>query len=50
MARIYFRDFWNLLHGDFEIYRILKDGIEEIPMYEEALECFVNANWLFIWK
>ncbi len=46
-SRTYFRDFWNLLHNDFHVYRILYDGLREIPRYGERLECFVTTNYLF---
>ena len=26
-SRTYFRDYWNLLHDNFRVYRILRDGI-----------------------
>lgn len=47
-SRTYFRDFWNLLHRDFEVFRILQDGFKRIDCYEEQLECFVTTNWLFV--
>lgn len=47
-SRTYFRDFWNLLHRDFEVFRILQDGFKRIDCYEERLECFVTTNWLFV--
>lgn len=47
-SRTYFRDFWNLLHRDFEVFRILQDGFKRIDCYEEQLECFVTTNWMFI--
>lgn len=49
-SRTYFRDFWNLLHKQFGVYRVLRDGIKEIRKYEEVLECFVTTNYLFIKK
>lgn len=47
-SRTYFRDFWNLLHRDFAVFRILQDGFKRIDCYEEQLECFVTTNWIFI--
>jgi len=47
-SRTFFRDFWNLLHKDFEVFRILQDGLKRIDCYEEQLECFVTTNWLFV--
>ncbi len=49
-SRTYFRDFWNLLSADFFVYRILSDGLREIPKYGERLECFITTNYLFIKK
>lgn len=46
-SRTYFRDFWNLLHDRFKVYRILKDGIFEIKQYDERLEVFSCSNYLF---
>lgn len=49
-SRIFFRDFWNLLHENFRIYRILKNGFKEIEQYDERLEIFVTTNYLFVLK
>ncbi len=49
-SRTYFRDFWNLLNEDFKVYRILGNGLREIPRYGERLECFVTTNYLFVLK
>lgn len=47
-SRTYFRDYWNLLHEDFNVFRILQNGFKKIEKYEEELECFITTNWLFI--
>lgn len=47
-SRTYFRDYWNLLHADFDVFRVLQDGVKKIEKYEEELECFITTNWLFI--
>ncbi len=47
-SRTYFRDFWNLLDEDYEVFRVLQGGLKKIEKYEETLECFVTTNWLFI--
>lgn len=44
----YFRDFWNLLHQDYQVYRILRDGLFEIEEYMETLEIFTCTNYLFV--
>lgn len=49
-SRTYFRDFWNLLHENFEVYRILKNGLWKIEQYAEKMECFCNMNYLFVKK
>jgi FkbM family methyltransferase len=45
-SRTYFRDFFELLHERFNLYRILGDGLAPIERYEEALEIFVTVNYL----
>lgn len=45
-SRTYFRDFFELLHERFNLYRILGDGLAPIARYEEALEIFVTVNYL----
>lgn len=49
-SRTFFRDFWNLLHEDFKMYRILKDGFKEILRYDERLENFATTNYVFVLK
>lgn len=49
-SRVFFRDFWNLLHENFRMYRILKNGFKEILQYDERLEIFVTTNYLFVLK
>ena len=49
-SRTYFKDFWNLLHIDFNVYRVLQDVLWEITKYSERLECFVTSNFLFVKK
>lgn len=45
-SRTYFQDFFYKLKDNFRIYRILKDGLFEIPRYDETLEIFVTTNYL----
>jgi FkbM family methyltransferase len=47
-ARTFFRDYWLLLHDQFRIYRILKDGLAEVKQYNENFEIFANINYLAI--
>lgn len=49
-SRTYFRDFWNLLHDDFAIYRIMKDGFVPIKNYDERLEIFSCTNFFCLYK
>lgn len=45
-SRTYFHDFWQVLHNDFVIYRILKDGLHPIINYSLLDEIFVTVNFL----
>lgn len=47
-SRTFFQDFFYLLHPDFKIYRILKDGLWEIKKYSESDELFMTTNYLAI--
>jgi len=49
-SRTNFRDFWNLLHENYNLYRILKDGLAHIPSYNEMREIYMNINYLAIKK
>ena len=49
-SRTFFRDFWNLLHEEYDVYRILKNGLWKIQRYSERLECFTTTNYLFVRK
>lgn len=49
-SRTYFRDFWNLLHENYRIYRVLLDGLYEVTEYDEILEIFTCTNYLFVNK
>ncbi len=49
-SRTFLRDFWNLLHKDYKMYRILSDGFTKIPFYTELIENFFCTNYLFILK
>jgi FkbM family methyltransferase len=45
-SKTYFKDFFNLLNNNYRIYRILKDGLQEIPSYSETCEIFITVNYL----
>lgn len=49
-AHTYFRDFWYLLNGKYNLYRIVKDGLYPIYRYEENLELFMCTNFFAIKK
>jgi FkbM family methyltransferase len=49
-SRTYFQDFYYLLKDSYKIYRILNDGIHEIPTYKETYEIFITINYLAIRK
>lgn len=46
-SRTFIRDFWNLLHQDFVMYRIMTNGLIEIKNYMETLEVFSCTNFFF---
>jgi FkbM family methyltransferase len=45
-ARVFFRDFWNLLSQSYEIFRIVPDGLVPIKSYTAALEIYATINYL----
>jgi len=47
-ARVFFRDFFNLLNPNYRIYRILKNGLALIDKYNEKEEIFHAVNYLAI--
>ena len=47
--KILFKDFWDLLHADFKIFRILTKGLIELKHYEiSSLEIFGYQNLVAI--
>lgn len=44
-ARVFFRDFFNLLSPKYQLYRILKNGLQPIEKYNEADEIFTTTNY-----
>lgn len=44
-SRTYFRDFWFLLNQDYNIYRVVKDGLCPITYYTEYDEIFATINY-----
>jgi hypothetical protein len=49
-SRTFFYDFWALLSGAFEIFRIVPAGISPINYYGEHLEIFLTTNYLAVRK
>ena len=45
-ARVFFKDFWNLLNEKYRLYKILPDSLHEITAYNEELEVFHCANFI----
>lgn len=45
-AGVHFRSFWELLSSNYKIYRVLKDGLEEIDSYHVRHETFYYSNFL----
>lgn len=46
-SRTYLRDFWNLLHERYNMYRVLSNGLYMIDSYHEGLELFSCQNFYF---
>jgi len=47
-SRTYFRDFFYLLNERYSLFRIVKDGLQPIPVYRETYEIFTTTNFLAI--
>ncbi len=47
-SRTFFQDFFYLLNGKYKIHRILRDGLIEVPTYNESHEIFMTINYLAI--
>jgi FkbM family methyltransferase len=45
-SRTFFQDFWYLLKDDYRFYRIVRNGLQPINGYSEALEIFLTINFL----
>ena len=48
--RIFFKDFWELLHAEYDIYHSLYNGLVKIEKYHYELENFSCMNYLAIKK
>ena len=49
-SRTFFRDYYNFFARDFDLFRILSNGLQPIEKYSEKLEIFQSANYLAIKK
>jgi FkbM family methyltransferase len=49
-SRTFFQDFYYLLHDQFDIYLVLKDGIKKLDGYKETYELFITTNFFCINK
>ncbi|HEX9423775.1 MAG TPA: FkbM family methyltransferase [Pyrinomonadaceae bacterium] len=49
-SRTYFFDFWSLLSGMYDIFRIVPQGIAPIYCYGEHHEIFLTTNYLALKK
>lgn len=47
-SKTFLRDFWDLLHKDYKMYRIMKNGLYEVTEYKETLEIFFCTNYFFV--
>ena len=49
-SRIYFKDFYGMLSSNYNLFRIVKNGIYPIEKYQETLEIFCHTNFLALLK
>ncbi len=49
-SKSFFRDYYYFFSKDYDLYRILTDGLRPIRSYSERLEVFLSANYLAIHK
>jgi FkbM family methyltransferase len=45
-SKTFFQDIWYLLHVNYNIYRILQNGLILLPEYKETYEIFTTVNYL----
>lgn len=45
-SRTYFQDFYYLLKDNYNIYRIVRNGLYPIKQYKEIYEAFLTTNYL----
>ena len=49
-SRTFFRDYYNFFKTDFDLFRILSNGLRPMENYSEKLEVFQSANYLAVKK
>jgi hypothetical protein len=49
-ARIFFKDFWNLLNRDFSLLRLTPTALVEVKRYSELDEVFQFTNYYAVRK
>jgi FkbM family methyltransferase len=49
-ARIYFHDFWELLHSRYTFFQVLSDGLVPVEKYSIDLEVFKTTNYFLSLK
>jgi hypothetical protein len=49
-ARVFFKDFWNLLSPKYDIYHSLFNGLVKIDQYDYTLENYRCMNYLAVSK
>jgi FkbM family methyltransferase len=49
-SRTFLYDFWELLSGEYDLFRIIPRGIVPITAYGEHLEVFLTTNYLAVRK
>ncbi len=49
-SRTYFYDFWSLLSGAYDLYRIVPKGLAPVNYYGEHNEIFLTTNYLALRK
>jgi FkbM family methyltransferase len=47
-SRTFFRDFFNLLHKDYSIFRLVRNGLYPVNEYSEFCEIFSCTNFMAI--
>jgi len=47
-ARVFWQDLFYLLNDDFQLFRVLRDGLQRIAQYEEQHEIFLTTNFLAV--